>query len=377
MSNLNSTFDINKIKDREKVKYALEPLDIPQNIMEMLQKTIDDNKVLVDDINILKMIVAAIVSGHHIILYGPVGTGKTELVRLLVDIFHCELEVTTAGENWDSPDYLLGSEQYIAEKGFKFIEGSLVKSIKRTYQYIYYDTISAYKATESSAFDACWLLIDEINRGDVNRYLSSLMTALEPIRKNVTEKELKEKYKISYLQEEKEEILYMPKRLRIIGTMNTFDKNVLYKLPFALKGRRFALIPINVPQSLERESEIIKASLEVDFPLADKALLNDFVAFIKGFIEKNREIKLEIGTGVYIDIGRLVFEMQELDSTAEIEDNIDLAVAMKIIPLLQDIEIGIQQKMKRLLEAYGLKQSKASLEELTRDITLELDEDYE
>jgi hypothetical protein len=63
-----------------------------------------------------------------------------------------------------------------------------------------------------------------------------LFTALDPAHRRVS---------LPFFDENRRELL-VPKRFRIIGTMNSYDKNFLFRLSYALM-RRFALIPIDPP----------------------------------------------------------------------------------------------------------------------------------
>jgi hypothetical protein len=63
-----------------------------------------------------------------------------------------------------------------------------------------------------------------------------LFTALDPAHRRVS---------LPFFDANRRELL-VPKRFRIIGTMNSYDKNFLFRLSYALM-RRFALIPIDPP----------------------------------------------------------------------------------------------------------------------------------
>lgn len=343
---------------------ALVNIDKDDNIKEKLKNMIDENKVFIDDIETLESIVASIYTGHHVILYGPVGTGKTELVRTITsEIFDSKLDIITAGEDWDSPDYLIGSYK-LSEGELKYIKGPLINAIEENYYLLMQSIINAYKLEDAKLCKYNWLLIDEINRGDVNRYLSNLMTALEPLRDNLSKKDLEDKYMIVYDTDNDgyEDYVIMPKSFRIIGTMNTYDKNVLYKLPFALKGRRFALIGINPPNDINREIQTINKVLMEEGLVFDS---NDaIISLLKEFMADIRHTSFRIGTAVFIDVARMALELKSIDHELANDKVIDLALSIKFIPLLDDLPIYMQEEIQELLDEKGFSVSKEKLNEL-------------
>lgn len=343
---------------------ALVNIDKDDSIKEKLENIIDGNKVFTDDIETLESIVASIYTGHHVILYGPVGTGKTELVRTVTsEIFGSKLDIITAGEDWDSPDYLIGSYK-LSEGELKYIKGPLINAIEGNYYLLMQSIINAYKLEDVKLCKYNWLLIDEINRGDVNRYLSNLMTALEPLRDNLSKKDLEDKYMIVYDTDNDgyEDYVIMPKSFRIIGTMNTYDKNVLYKLPFALKGRRFALIGINPPNDINREIQIINKVLMEEGLVFDS---NDaIISLLKEFMADIRHTSFRIGTAVFIDVARMALELKSIDHELANDKVIDLALSIKFIPLLDDLPIYMQEEIQELLDEKGFSVSKEKLNEL-------------
>lgn len=106
-----------------------------------------------------------------------------------------------------------------------------------------------------------WLIIDEINRADIDKAFGSLFSALTgddielPYKvenddnievianptKNIEEYDLDSKYVI-------------PEDWRIIATMNTFDKSSLYTMSYAFM-RRFAFIKVGIPEEIKMKNE--------------------------------------------------------------------------------------------------------------------------
>jgi hypothetical protein len=93
-----------------------------------------------------------------------------------------------------------------------------------------------------------WLILDEINRADIDRALGPVFTALQ-----------------DYILRLPEEIdgsreFRIPAGFRVIATMNTIDKNNLFPMSVALM-RRFAIINLEPILDIREEDNIIDFQL--------------------------------------------------------------------------------------------------------------------
>jgi len=159
---------------------------------------------------------AHILAGKNIIFYGPPGTGKTRICKELVSLF-CDKEhwdLVTANGEWTKYDVIGG--QLLEEGEFK--EGFLTKA-----------------ARNGDINDPYWLIIDEINRANLDLAFGEAFTLLDV-----------EYRKESPLTTWEEQDIHLPDNFRIVATMNSYDKAMLHKLGYAFR-RRFAFVDIPSP----------------------------------------------------------------------------------------------------------------------------------
>ncbi|MGP4039019.1 AAA family ATPase [Gracilibacillus sp. D59] len=232
----------NKEMDEKKINTSRVNFDSVENKLEGL--VFENVELLLDQV------MTAIQNGKHIILTGPPGTGKSKLASKICDMYRVESTMVTASSNWSTYETIGG---YLPDKegNLHFNEGIFLKCVKDT---------NTNKPTNK------WLIIDEINRADIDKAFGSLFSVLTGDEVALPF-ESEDGSSIIIKPEGKEDGLetnghtyVIPNDWRIIATMNTVDKASLYEMSYAFM-RRFAFIPVTIPKNIT--SDLIQQYLNV------------------------------------------------------------------------------------------------------------------
>lgn len=225
-------------------------------------------------------------SPKNIILYGPPGTGKTFSFKKLISII----------ENDDSLDLLKGDYKEDKDK-FNLVEKEKrFKFITFHQSYSYEDFIEGFRPTlddsnnnkvkiklQDGLFkEICksasetpnksfYLIIDEINRGNISKIFGELITLLEEDKRE----------ELSVLLPYSKDTFTIPKNLFIIGTMNTADKSIAL-LDVALR-RRFIFV-----------------EMFPNLDLIEDTISRRIVSKINSIISENRTKDLQIGHAYFM-----------------------------------------------------------------------------
>ncbi|MFW6015974.1 MAG: AAA family ATPase [bacterium] len=339
---------------------------IDHDKLEKFKKNINDDegKLYLTEDKLLE-IISAILSGKHIILYGPPGTGKTTIAQQISDLFNCDYDLVTATSDW-STYHTVGGLKITSKDGvenFEPINGHITNAIIKCCNEIGQEMID--KANEYSGY---WLIIDELNRADMDKAFGQVFTALDPDNSLI---------KLDFHESQYKKELFVPRRFRIIGTINNYDKDFLYHISYALM-RRFAYIYIGIPENeVERKRELnnIKNKVveEVERKLQLSYSVNDLDEEFKDIIEdlkkivymirpkENKaqdELSREIGFAQFKDTLKYVVVSYKSLSEQSIlnvnkKDLLDISLASNIIPQLEGLnKTQLDNFRNKLLEEY-------------------------
>ncbi|MAP84126.1 MAG: hypothetical protein CMF83_00105 [Candidatus Marinimicrobia bacterium] len=174
-------------------------------------------------------------SGRNIMLYGDPGTGKTALANLLLTQI-CGVKegkdgspipnytIVTANAEWSNFE-VIGGISPDDSGGYYFKEGYVSDAAQRC------------EKSMQEVGKPHYLVIDEFNRANIDEAFGKLFTVFE----------YRDKQPLLTAKETAGAPFMMPPEFRIIGTMNTQDKNTLFNVGHALM-RRFAFVEIGLPQ---------------------------------------------------------------------------------------------------------------------------------
>jgi MoxR-like ATPase len=293
----------NKIEKKQQEEPPIESFNIPHSKIT--------TKLKINE-KIKKQICAALNSGKHVILTGAPGTGKTELAIDICKSVH-ELKfssgylLTTATSDWTTFDTIGG---YLPDKDIKlkFEDGIFLKAIKNDN----------------------WLIIDEINRADIDKAFGQLFTVLsgQPVE-------------LPFLNENKENIKIFPNssyrsdtdsayqvndNWRIIATMNVYDKDYLFDMSYAFL-RRFSLIELELPSTNVYEKLIKEKGKECELEEGDVDLIIQLIDI--------KHIR-KIGPAIYLDMVK--YMAQRKDNEDDLSEIVEEAFLSFMLPQFEGID---------------------------------------
>lgn len=339
---------IPRIKEVSGVDLTI-PEDLPERLAHQAQNLLIPPTLLAE-------CSAALISGN-IILQGPPGTGKSSLARALANAFNVELLPVTAHEDWSTFEVIGRQELRTNENGTEQIipvNGHFTEAVIRCAGKI------PKHQDDPTNEQATWLLIDELNRAHPDKAFGELFSVLgtdDPV-----------KITLAYQNADNNELV-VPRRFRIIGTINSIDKQFVNSLSQGLR-RRFTFLTMDIPpkrsngekwggtisdpSQANREFTIVqnnavtrasrrtgKTEAELSVYIADSEITNmvkkvfDLVEKVRYAGEGDTEPYIPIGTAPLIDAVELFLIRAASNNLDKMRAGLylDWAVSVKLVPL--------------------------------------------
>lgn len=319
---------------------------------EALQERCQDQGLVLPS-SVLVAMVAAVNAGKHLILTGPPGTAKTtvavELALLAAELGHCSGSLlTTATSDWSTYDTIGGLRPSVATPGLlEFMPGHFTEAVDQRK----------------------WLVVDEMNRANFDRAFGQLFTVLAgqsvvlPYRDAGTGKPVRFRLAAEAADAQFSDVV-VGESWRMIGTLNNFDKSLLYEMSFALM-RRFAFVEVPAPDVAAFRSLIRQQVVDCTPELASRV-----ESVVGGFLAL-RDLK-DLGPALFIDASRYARELLSEGSLTDGEVALLVFYGM-LLPQFEGIEETTGRRLlKAVVQVAGSTQRETAVRMLRNVLGVEL-----
>lgn len=306
----------------------------------------ESNNLLLPDADaLLERCIVALLGGH-IVLQGPPGTGKTTLAYVLAETFNATAHLETATADWSTYD-VIGGLHPTSKGGIETLVPWLGHVPRAALQCA--SVISRHADAEerkTQPHQAHWLIIDEFSRAEIDKAIGPLYTVLGGGGDDVP-------LPLWFGDSEERNAVWLPKRFRIIATMNTVDTNYVYTFSQGL-SRRFQFVYVGVPQKDQLVAELEQARISAanwykdtyggeafneDSFVGDSrveqatSILRDLLSTLRYGDEAAGRPGWPLGTAQIVDVYRqLTLRLPTAQDAATVVAALDLALADRVIP---------------------------------------------
>jgi MoxR-like ATPase len=308
---------------------------------------------------VLEQIDTALRSGDHIILTGPPGSGKSDLSEKVCEYYPSSYHMSTANDDWSTFD-TIGGYRPQKDGNLEFHPGLFLQR---------------FMEEESGRREGIrakneWLIIDELNRANIDKAFGSLFSALTgnnitlPFDKLIEQEdeEYREPIRLvgnpGVVREPRvnNHTYYIPDDWRIIATINSVDKSSVYRMSRAFM-RRFAFIKVPVPSAQDLQSEgkdLLEAYVETwDLNYPDSGDIDNIEGEVKGRLTTDmaniwyavQQYK-RIGPGIIKDVVEQAITGAERTGKLQYE----YAVVAKLLPQLDGLPPNQMEDILRIMD---------------------------
>ena len=369
-------FSDNHLAAKEIATRPLESADVAALVAKTKQLADDAHLLLPDASVLIERCVVALLGGH-VVLEGPPGTGKTTIAHILAEAFNATAHLETATADWSTYD-VIGGLHPSAQNGIEKLVPWLGHVPTAALQCAKV-TARQEDPQENETRQAHWLIIDEFSRAEIDKAIGPLYTVLGGSGAD-------EPLPLWFGDSDETKGVYIPKRFRLIGTMNSVDTNYVYTFSQGL-SRRFQFVYVGVPTKDQVDEELEQTRISAaewygatygggaftTSSFTDDPRVNTATAVLKDFLETVRYDDTTtkrpgwpLGSAQMVDVYRqLALRLPSAGpENNALQHALDLALADRVIPQAGNLVKAQLDRTETWLQGQDLPNSTLALQHL-------------